>query len=289
MQAIKVSLVFITFNNEGIIRKSICSFIKYLGNYIDEIIVFDNASSDRTVDEINTIKDSRIKVYRSDKNLGYRKALNILVYLTRNELVIVSNPDVYIIDSSLSRIINVMSSNKNIGIGCPISITQQKIMEKPILPCILYKIKSIDELKDSSEIIETQIGGGSIFIVRKSVFNEIGGLDENCFMYGEEMEISYKVLKHGYKIIWDTGAKVIHEYSYSTRRIKDKSLIDKLKFSFYCSFLNCYKYVYKNRNILYKIFFFTLYFLFVVVRAFYKRSLSDLKFGVIALKILRRK
>ncbi|QXJ34881.1 glycosyltransferase family 2 protein [Saccharolobus shibatae] len=280
MQSIKVSLVFITFNNEGIIRKSIGSFIKFVGKYIDEIIVFDNASVDRTVEEVKSINCHKIKIFKSHENLGYRRALNIVINIATNELIIVSNPDVYLIDNSLEYLINTVNNDKKIGLGCPIPLTQKRLAERPIISCILYKTKSINELRDINAVIETQVGGGSIFIIRKNVFKEIGGLSEECFMYGEEIEMSYKILNRGYKIIWDTRARVIHEHGYSTRRVKDDLLKDKIISSFYCSLLNCYKHVYKDRIIFHKILFFVLYFLFVIFRATYKLSLNDLKKGI---------
>jgi len=86
-------------------------------------------------------------------------------------------------------------------------------MFKELLPCILYKrISSSKLIKSDKRIVESYIGGGSIFIIRKNIFNEIGGFSENCFMFGEEIEMSYKVLQKGYKIIWDTHSQVIVEF-----------------------------------------------------------------------------
>jgi len=272
---IKVSLVMVTYNNYGIIKKSLQSFITFLNDYLDEIIIFDNASTDKTIDEIDN-KDSRIRIIKSEQNLGYRKAINILLKLAKNEIVIVTNPDIYLIDNSIINIVKIMMNDKKIAIGDPIPITQKNLMFKELLPCILYKrISSSKLIKSGKRIVESYIGGGSIFIIRKNIFNEIGGFSENCFMFGEEIEMSYKVLQKGYKIIWDTHSQVIHDYSYSIRRVRDKKLINKLKYSFYCSLIICYKLEYDNENIIYKFLFFIFYFLFAIIRSIYKLSIGD--------------
>ena|GEM_PF-2602575 len=272
---IKVSLVTVTYNNYGIIKKSLQSFITFLNDYLDEIIIFDNASTDKTIDEIDN-KDSRIRIIKSEQNLGYRKAINILLKLAKNEIVIVTNPDIYLIDNSIINIVKIMMNDKKIAIGNPIPITQKNLMFKELLPCILYKrISSSKLIKSDKRIVESSIGGGSIFIIRKNIFNEIGGFSENCFMFGEEIEMSYKVLQKGYKIIWDTHSQVIHDYSYSIRRVRDKKLINKLKYSFYCSLINCYKLSYNNKNSIYKFSFFIFYFSLAIIRSIYKLSIRD--------------
>jgi len=280
---IKVSLVMVTYNNYGIIKKSLQSFITFLNDYLDEIIIFDNASTDKTIDEIDN-KDSRIRIIKSEQNLGYRKAINILLKLAKNEIVIVTNPDIYLIDNSIINIVKIMMNDKKIAIGDPIPITQKNLMFKELLPCILYKrIPSSKLIKSGKRIVESYIGGGSIFIIRKNIFNEIGGFSENCFMFGEEIEMSYKVLQKGYKIIWDPHSQVIHEYSYSIRRVRDKKLINKLTYSYYCSIINCYKLSYNNKNIIHKFLFFVFYFSFAIIRSIYKLSMGDF---VASIKVL---
>jgi len=273
---IKVSLVMVTYNNSGIIKKSLLSFITFLNDYLDEIIIFDNASIDKTIDIINDIKDSRIRLIKSEQNLGYRKAMNILLKLAKNEIVIVTNPDVYLIDNSIINIVKTMENDKKIAIGNPVPITQKNLMFKELLPCILYETKSPSKIiKGGKRILESSIDWGAIFIIRKNVFNEIGGLNEKCFMFGEEIERSKKIQKRGYKIIWDTRSQVIHEYSYSIRRVRDKKLINKLTYSYYCSIINCYKLEYDNEDIIHKFLFFVFYFSFAVIRSIYRLSLVD--------------
>ncbi len=285
----KVSLIVITYNNEGIIKKSLESFLHFLNDYIDEVIVFDNASNDKSLDEIDEIKDRRIKVIKSVENLGYRKALNKAMKMVNNAIVIVTNPDIYLIDNSLINIIKIINNDNKIAIGCPIPTTQNYLMYKEILPCILFKRLKSNELVKDAKIIESYIGGGSIFVIRKDVYDKIGGLDETCFMYGEEIELSYKARKLGYRIIWDTSAKVVHESSYSIKRVKDSALMNKIRESFYCGFFSCYQDRYKDKNIFYKLLFFLFYYLLAIGQSIRYRNLRILKIAIMVTQKYRTK
>jgi GT2 family glycosyltransferase len=285
----KVSLIVITYNNEGIIKKSLESFLHFLNDYIDEVIVFDNASNDKSLDEIDEINDRRIKVIKSVENLGYRKALNKAMKMVNNAIVIVTNPDIYLIDNSLINIIKIINNDNKIAIGCPIPTTQNYFMYKEILPCILFKRLKSNELVKDAKIIESYMGGGSIFVIRKDVYDKIGGLDETCFMYGEEIELSYKARKLGYRIIWDTSAKVIHESSYSIKRVKDSALMNKISESFYCGFFSCYQDRYKDKNIFYKLLFFLFYYLLAIGQSIRYRNVCILKIAIMVTQKYRTK
>lgn len=277
----KVSLIIVTYNNEKTIYKCINSFFTYLNNILDEVIIIDNASKDRTVDLVRKISDPRIRLIINKENLGYRKAVNLGIKITKNELVIVSNADVYLIDGSLLDLIEYMLNNPDVAIGDPVPLNQDNFSYKPIIPCILNSKIKLRDLLRYKYYMDAYIGGGSIFVIRKRIFEEVGGLNENCFMYGEENELSLKILKKGYRIIWDPQARVYHEVSHSVRST-DKNLKQMLRYSFYCSIIDCYRTVY-NRKMIEKILFIFVYLLFIFLNTIYKRNIKEIVYGMRAL------
>ena len=201
----KFDIVMVSYNSKKYIKKCIDSILKSdydLKNV--GIYVYDNNSSDNSVEILKKIQKEQqnkfndFRVIEGKKNLGFGVANNKAVKYTTAEYLFFLNIDCEIYSDTLSKIENSILNNKDNNIG--IYELKQEPYEHP---------KYYDPING-----ETKWASGACMIMKSKLFKKIGGFDKKIFLYCEDVEISFKVRKLGYKIIYLNNVSIIH-YSYN--------------------------------------------------------------------------
>ena len=207
----KISISLVTYNNSKVIEKCINSIFSITNNLDFETIIVDNNSSDNTVEIIqNNFKN--VKLIKNNKNIGFGAAHNIAIKLGRGKYHLVLNPDIIFTENTIENLINFMEENSDVGLVSPKIIfpdgTIQHLCKR--LPCLfdlfvrrftpgviqyLFK-KRIDYFEmretDYNKIIDVPYLSGSFMLFRRSILEEIGGFDENFYMYFEDADITQR-------------------------------------------------------------------------------------------------
>ena len=166
---------------------------------------------------------------QSEGNLGFARANNLGASLTSRNKILFLNPDTEFIDGSLDFLaqqLNILpsagivgcrllNSDKTIQSSCiqsfPTPINQ--FLDSAILRATFPKspLWGIAPLfKDYSKPSEVQAVSGACLMIKRSVFTEIGGFSEDYFMYGEDLDLCFKVFRAGYKVYYVPMAQLIH-------------------------------------------------------------------------------
>ena len=206
-----VSISLVTYNNSKVIKKCINSIFNITNNIDFEIIIVDNNSADNTVKIIkNNFKD--VKLIKNDKNIGFGAAHNIAIKLGKGKYHLVINPDIIFTENTIEKLINFMEENTDIGLVSPKIVfpdgTIQYLCKRS--PCLfdlcvrrftpgfiqdLFK-KRIDyfEMRETgyNKIMDVPYLSGSFMLFRRSILEEIGGFDENFYMYAEDADITQR-------------------------------------------------------------------------------------------------
>lgn len=204
-----VSIVIPNYNGENLIKKNLPKVIEAVGN--SEIIVVDDASTDRSVVEIK--KNKGVKLLRNLKNLGFSSTVNKGVGAARGEIVILLNTDVYPDKNFLKPLIKHFRDPSVFAVGClDKSIESGKVIERGRGVgrwARGFLVHSKGEINKSNTLWAS--GGSSAF--RKSLWQKLGGLNElyNPF-YWEDIDLSYRALKSGYKVLFEKESVVFHEH-----------------------------------------------------------------------------
>lgn len=188
------------------------------------LYIVDNASEDGTVEFVAS-KHPEINIIKNNVNLGYAKAVNIGIKAGRSPFILVLNSDLQFRDHRLSNFIEYMDNHNRVGIAGPQLLYEdgrwQKSYEdnrgilsslKKILG-ILYLKKCFDKYFYRWNFYRPKSVGmvpGAVMLIRRSMVEEIGDLDENFFFYGEDAEFCYRARKHGYKVIFFPKFYVTH-------------------------------------------------------------------------------
>ena len=231
----KISVVIVNYNVKYYVGQCIDSVRRALRGIDSEIIVVDNHSRDGSVDYLS--KREGVWIIESGHNLGFSKANNIAIRQSTAEYVLMLNPDTIVAEDAIRMIIDFADSHPQAGgIGVRMhndwgTTARESRRGLPSPMTSFYKIIGLSKRLpqhrkygryymgwlpwDSPSRIE--VVSGACFLVRRKALDEVGLMDEDYFMYGEDIDLSYRLLKGGWEN-WFVPADIIHYKGESTHK-----------------------------------------------------------------------
>lgn len=212
----KLSIVIVNYKTPILTSQAIDSVIKASKNIDVEIWVVDNNSQDNSAEYLKYRYPS-INIISLSENLGYAKGNNTAIRKVNSQYVLLLNPDTIISESTLSDCLDFMDKNENVGAvgikmhdisgkylqeskrGFPslwVSFTKMMGLFRLFPHSKLFSFYYMGHLSESS-VCKVQVLSGAFMMLRKDVLDKIGLLDERFFMYGEDIDLSYRVMKSG--------------------------------------------------------------------------------------------
>jgi GT2 family glycosyltransferase len=202
-----------------------------------EIIVVDNASDDGSVEMLKQYFPT-VKLIENSKNLGFSKANNIGLKIAEGKYILLLNPDTLVSENTFEVMINFLRQHPDAGMaGCKIlnpDGTLQLACRRsfPGLWTSFCKVTGLGAIFPQSRIFarynltylsedktyEVDAISGSFMMLRRELFEKIGGLDEQFFMYGEDLDLCYRTQKAGFKVYYVHSTQIIHYKGESTKR-----------------------------------------------------------------------
>ena len=236
----QLSVIILNYNVRFFLEQCVLSVQKALQSIDGEIIVIDNNSSDESCAMIKQ-QFPNIKLIENKENLGFPKGNNIGVAQAKGEYICILNPDTVVSEDTFLKILDFVTlsavevQNPQLGIiGCKlIDGTGNFLPESKRgvpTPWVaftkifgLYKISNLFGKYYAQHITENQSGNveilvGAFMIMKRELYLEIGGFDENCFMYSDDIDLSYMVLQKGKANYYFHDTTVIHYKGESTIR-----------------------------------------------------------------------
>lgn len=233
----KLSIVIVNYNVKYFLEQCLHSVLKACGELEAEILVVDNNSVDGSVQMIRK-KFPEVHLIENKENKGFSKANNQAIRKSHGEYVLLLNPDTLVEDDTLTKIVQFMDQHpESGGLGVKMLDGKGKFLPEskrglPSPSVAFFKIFGLSRLfpkshlfgkyhlsyLDKDQIHEIDILAGAFMLLRKKVLDKIGLLDEEFFMYGEDIDLSYRITQAGYKNIYYPEARIIHYKGESTRK-----------------------------------------------------------------------
>lgn len=232
----KVSVIIVNYKVKFFLAQCLHSVLKAMDGIDGEVIVVDNNSQDDSIDYVRGLYP-QVTFIENKENLGFACANNIAIRQSKGEYVVLLNPDTVVNEHLLTDCIALLDSNPNIGAtgvrmlnedgtfapesrrGVPTPFTAfckmvglTKLFPKSRL-FGRYYMKYLDEYATTP----IEIISGACMFIRKSVLDECGLLDEDFFMYGEDIDLSYRMLKTG-KQNYYVPTRIMHYKGESTKK-----------------------------------------------------------------------
>lgn len=206
-----VSVVIPNWNGKELMAKHMPDVIraqKNDKNKIREIIVVDDSSSDGSVFFLEETFGKQIRLIKQSENGGFSSAVNLGVRNARGDLVCLLNTDVSPSESFLENVLKHFDDE---------SVFAVSLHEKGYGPAKgVFRNGYFEHggLVPAKEAVKTMWVSGGSGVFRRSVWKELKGFDEKLFspFYWEDVDLSYRAQKRGYKVLWEPGARVLHQH-----------------------------------------------------------------------------
>jgi len=233
----KLSVVIVNYNVMHFLEQCLNSVRKAVKNIESEVFVVDNNSVDGSVKMVRE-KFPEVNLIVNPDNRGFSKANNQAIKIAKGEYVLLLNPDTVVEDDTFEKIIKFMDAHEDAGgLGVKMVDGKGKFLPEskrglPTPAVAFYKIFGLSKLFPKSkifgqyhltylnndEIHEVDVLSGAFMLIRKPLLDKIGGLDESYFMYGEDIDLSYRITKEGYKNYYLPKTRIIHYKGESTKK-----------------------------------------------------------------------
>ena len=212
-----ISIVIVNFNGKTLLKQCLSTLLET--EYPDyEIVVVDNASTDKSLADVKATFGSnpRIKFVENRENVGHAEGCNIGAKMTTGKYVVFLDSDIEFNSKNwLSELVNVMENDETVGVA------QAKIVLADDKNCLDYVCLTVDALgtwaatygsneqtlKQNFEILAASSG---CCIIRRDVFEQVGGFDGDYFIYDDDTDLSLRARLLGYRVLFVHSAVVIH-------------------------------------------------------------------------------
>lgn len=213
-----VSIIILSYNTKDLLRNCIQSLYTHFLNFSFEIIVVDNASQDGSCEMVRKVFP-KVTLVENKENFGFTKGNNIGVQHAKGTSVLFLNSDTMVQNASIHNMVTFMEKNSHVGIvGGRLQNTDGSEQRAYGTFYTLLRVCFMLFAGDKGELLASHINdtrsvdwvSGGCMLVRKSVFEQLHGFDENIFMYMEDMELCYRAKKQGFAVYFFPEATVIH-------------------------------------------------------------------------------
>jgi hypothetical protein len=231
----ELSIIIVNFNTKDITRACLDSIAKWREGRAWEIIVVDNGSTDDSRDMLKKLTD--ITLILNKKNLGFAKANNCGIKIAKGKYILLLNSDTEIRQDSIQTMLRFMDGHLKAGAAtCRLDLVSG-VMDPachrgfPTPWASLTYLSGLEKLFPASRIFARYHMGykdmtiphqvdcisGAFFLARREAIDEVGLLDEDYFMYAEDIDWAYRFKTHGWEVWFNPEASVLHKKKQSGR------------------------------------------------------------------------
>jgi hypothetical protein len=226
------SVVIVNYNTPKLVRNCLQSVLDEFIAAQEDIVVVDNASTDNSFAYLKETLPPGVRLVRTSINRGFAAGVNFGVVGCMRELVLVLNPDTYFVDASLENVVALMKNEPDVGlIGLDLTYPdgERQFSARRFYSLLdilgrrspLGRLQAFRQRIDNHLMREAWHAGtpfeaewvlGTGFIVRRSLFGDLGGMDEHFFLYMEDVDFCARIWQAGYRVLCVPGARLTHEH-----------------------------------------------------------------------------
>jgi GT2 family glycosyltransferase len=233
----QLSVIIVNYNVKHFLEQCLCSVQKAIAGMQAEIIVVDNCSADNSISYLQP-KFPAVQFMANEENSGFAKGCNMGLKKAKGRFILFLNPDTLVPEDCFQKCISFLESHADAGaLGIKMLDGRGKFLKEskrsfPSPMTSLYKLFGLSKLFPRSKVLskyhlgyldenenhEVDVLAGAFMMVKKEVLEKVGSFDEIFFMYGEDVDLSYRIQKAGYKNYYFTESSIIHFKGESTRK-----------------------------------------------------------------------
>ncbi len=238
-----LTVQIVNWNARESLRTALRSLLAHPPQFEYEILVLDNASSDGSVQMLEK-EFPEVKLMVSERNLGFSKGHNLAARAAQGKYLFILNPDTEVLPGALDALIAYAEQHPEVGIIGPKILNpdgslQYSCRRFPNPAAALFRNTPLGKLFpnnpytrdylmtdwDHNSIREVDWVSGAALLVRREVFERLGGFDEQFFMYCEDTDLCYRAWQAGYKVVYFPESKIKHAIGRSTDQVANRMIV----------------------------------------------------------------
>jgi GT2 family glycosyltransferase len=251
----ELSIIILNYETFNLTKQSIESIISKNYSFSHEIIVVDNNSKDGSYEQLESCfkrkkyGNTTIKFILNLKNYGFAKGNNIAIKKAKGNFILLLNSDTCVKENSIEECLYYIKKHDNVGaIGCKVILPNGELDKAskrsfPDPKTSFYRLFGLSKLfpnndkfnsynlsyLDDNGIYEVDSLVGAFMLLKKETIKEVGLLDEDFFMYGEDIDLCYRIKEKGWKVIYYGKVDIIHYKGSSSAKQKSKMIYEFYK------------------------------------------------------------
>jgi len=212
----KISIIIVNFKSQDNLRACVSSILNKLKQGSFEIIIVNNDAQENVLNE--TIGLPEIQIINLEKNVGFGTAINTGAKIAQGEWLMLLNPDARLLTSQ-QKMFDFFAATPEAGIISPKLVREDgKVQEwsAGVNPNLFDLVRNnfgfpkSKKLWESQETKEADWSSGAAMVVKRDIFDKIGGFDENIFMYFEDIDLCKRAREAGKKVFYFPQDEVAH-------------------------------------------------------------------------------
>lgn len=229
----KLSIVIVSWNTKDLLEACLNSVYAYPLDQPFEVWVVDNQSNDDSVAMVRE-KFPEVELVASEENLGFAGGNNLAIPSCQGELILLLNPDTEVKPEALNALVSFMDQHPEAGAAGSRLLNADGSLQlschpRPTLSREFWRMFYLDSFipygsYDMSkwnldQPREVDVLMGASMLLRKSVLDRVGLLDEGYFMYSEEVDLCFRLQKAGWRLFWVPESQVVHYWGQSAKQV----------------------------------------------------------------------
>jgi GT2 family glycosyltransferase len=226
----EVSFVIVSYNTCDFLKGCLQSLTESIGHsFVYEVIVVDNGSVDGTLPML-ALEYPWVKLLRNSENIGYTKAMNMGLKIGQGDYFVQLNPDVFVYPGTFQEIVTFLNQNVDIGICTPKVVNSDGSLQKQcrrsfarpwdvityflgldrIFPNSRFFGRYLLTYLPENEIADVDSVSGSCMVIRQSLIEQIGYLDERFFAYQEDTDFCFRAKQSNWRVVYFPDGIIKH-------------------------------------------------------------------------------
>lgn len=243
----KLSIVIVSWNTVDILAQCLDSIYANPPQAEFEVWLVDNASTDNTIAMMQQ-KFSQVHLIENEDNPGFAGANNQALQRCRGEYVLLLNPDTVVLDDALDRMVSWLENHAAVGALGPLVLNPDKTLQtssypRPTLRREFWRLLKLDKVRpygvyhmdswsrEEPRAVEALLG--ACILIRRNLIETIGLMDDDYFMYTEEIDYCLRISQAGWGLVWLPEAKIIHYGGQSTQQVSADMFLQLYKSKLY--------------------------------------------------------
>ena len=238
-----LSIIIVNWNTRELLRQCLTSVEENVQSIRDlgvETLVVDNASTDGSTDMVHE-HFSWVQILENEENVGFARGNNQALDISRGRYVLLLNSDTEVLPGALETLSAFMDRHPDAGAVGPLLLNADGTLQPSCHPMLtpwreFWRLIFLDRLIqrratydmkhwDRTTPCPVEVIKGAAMLLRKRALDEVGFLDEQYFMYSEEMDLCHRLLSAGWQLYWVPQASVVHHGGASSAKMPEQMYV----------------------------------------------------------------